>query len=173
MCVLKITVRIWHFWCLRERATSFHLCHTEAETHGSHLQLRLADLGLHSFVFCQDLSLIFPTLPSPASFARHSNLVSYCGHYWGTAMVRRWLDFMIHCRLLGCENFFKRSSEFYRLRKKSFWGSTFVLWEVFDPKEKQMEECGSCTSPLSCWPGPIQCLPCRGKKKVKTLRQRV
>lgn len=118
MCVLKITVRIWHFWYRRERATSFHLCHTEAETHGSHLQPRLADLGLHSFVFCQDLGLIFPTLPSPASFARHSNLVSYCGHYWGTAMVRRWLDFMIHCRLLGCENFFKRSSEFYRLRKK-------------------------------------------------------
>lgn len=102
--VLKITVRIWHFWCLRERATSFHLCHTEAETHGSHLQPRLADLGLHSFVFCQDLGLVFPTLPSPASLARHSNLVP-C---WGTAVVRRWLDFMFHCNLLGCGEFFLR-----------------------------------------------------------------
>ena len=33
------------------------------------LWMRLADLGLLSFVYCQDLSLIFPTLPFAPSFA--------------------------------------------------------------------------------------------------------
>lgn len=52
----------------------------EAEAHGHGLQPKLSDSGLHSFVFCQDLSLIFPALSCPTSFARPSNLVLYCGH---------------------------------------------------------------------------------------------
>lgn len=56
------------------------MCYTEAEVHGDHLRPKLYDLGLHSFVFCQDLNLIFPTLPCPTSFVRPSDLVLNCGH---------------------------------------------------------------------------------------------
>lgn len=76
--------------------------------------------------------------------------------------MRGWLDFMFHCCLLGCGDFFERSLGHYRLRKNNLLRQRlFVSWEMFDPKENQTEEGGSCT-------GQDQCKVCRvGKKGQK------
>lgn len=84
------------------------------------LQLRLADLRVLPFVFCQDLSLIFLTLPSPPSFASNSKIVPYCGqeklprHSNGEGVVG------LHVPLPSSRPwrpFFETSLEHYRLRK--------------------------------------------------------
>lgn len=68
------------FFCVSEKEQALFTCITQRQKLTEIiLQLRLADLGLLSFVFCQDLSLVFPTLPSAPSFASHSKIVPYCG----------------------------------------------------------------------------------------------